>query len=73
MEPDQTIEWLGIKLQVPAAWEIVRHAVSFANGRLVFDFGGQTLKLHWLGLGASYIWGHNFSGWSAGIDLRFQF
>jgi hypothetical protein len=44
-----------------------------ANGRLVFDFGGQTLKLHWLGLGASYIWGHNFSGWSAGIDLRFQF
>jgi len=44
-----------------------------ANGRLVLDFLGHPLKLRWLGLGASYFWGHNSSGWSAGIDMKFMF
>jgi hypothetical protein len=44
-----------------------------ANGRLVFDFLGKLWKVKWLGLGVSYFWGHDFSGWSGGLDLRFQF
>jgi hypothetical protein len=44
-----------------------------ANGRLVFDFLGKLWKLKWFGLGASYFWGHDLGGWSAGVDMRFQF
>ena len=44
-----------------------------ADGRLVLDFLGKVWKLRWLGLGASYFWGHDFHGWSTGIDVRFQF
>ena len=47
--------------------------VYTANGRLVLDFLGQLWKLKWLGLGVSYFWGHDFSGWSAGVDLQFKF
>jgi len=43
------------------------------NGRLVLDFLGKLWKVKWLGLGASYFWGHDFEGWSAGLDMRFQF
>jgi len=44
-----------------------------ADGRLVFDFLGKLWKVRWVGLGASYFWGHDFSGWSAGLDLRLKF
>ena len=44
-----------------------------ADGRLVLDFLGKLWKVRWLGLGTSYFWGHDFSGWSAGLDLRLQF
>ena len=44
-----------------------------ANTRLVLDFLGKLWKVKWIGLGASYFWGQDFSGWSAGLDLRFQF
>jgi hypothetical protein len=44
-----------------------------ADGRLVLDFLGKLWKVRWLGLGASYFWGHEFSGWSAGVDVRLQF
>jgi hypothetical protein len=37
------------------------------------DFLGELWKVRWLGLGASYFWGDNFSGWSMGVDLRLQF
>ena len=44
-----------------------------ANARFVLDFLGKLWKVKWIGLGASYFWGQDFSGWSAGVDLRFQF
>ena len=47
--------------------------VYTANGRLVLDFLGKLWKVKWLGVGASYFWGQNFSGWSAGMDLRLKF
>ena len=47
--------------------------VYTANARLVLDFLGRLWKVKWLGLGVSYFWGHEFSGWSAGLDMRFQF
>jgi len=43
-----------------------------ANGRFVLDFLGKLWKVKWLGLGVSYFWGHDFSGWSAGVDLRLK-
>ena len=47
--------------------------VYTANGRLVLDFLGKLWKVRWLGLGASYFWGQDMSGWSAGLDLQFKF
>jgi hypothetical protein len=44
-----------------------------ADARLVLDFLGKLWKVRWLGLGASYFFGQNFSGWSAGVDVRFKF
>src|SRR5262249_26298565 len=41
-----------------------------ADGRLVLDLLGKVWKVRWVGLGASYIWGHDFGGWSVGLDLR---
>jgi len=43
------------------------------DGRLVLDFLGKLPKVRWAGLGVSYFWGHDFGGWSAGLDLRFKF
>ncbi len=43
------------------------------NGRLVLDMLGKIWKTRWIGVGASYFWGDNFSGWAAGADLRLQF
>jgi hypothetical protein len=43
------------------------------HGRLVLDFLNQLWKLQWLGLGASYIWGTNISGWTVGADVAFRF
>ncbi len=47
--------------------------VYTVTGRLVLDFLGKLWKVQWLGLGASYFWGHNLEGWSAGLDMRFKF
>lgn len=43
------------------------------NGRLVMDVLGKLWKLRWVGLGASYFFADHLSGWSAGLDFRFQF
>lgn len=43
------------------------------HGRLVFDFLSQVWKVQWLGVGASYVWGPNFSGWTWGADVTFRF
>jgi hypothetical protein len=43
------------------------------HGRLVFDFLNQLWKVQWLGIGASYVWGPNITGWTAGADVAFRF
>jgi hypothetical protein len=43
------------------------------NGRFVADLLGKVWKVRWLGLGASYFYGDHFNGWTAGVDLQFQF
>ena len=43
------------------------------HGRLVLDFLNQLWKVQWLGIGASYLWGPNVTGWSAGADVTFRF
>jgi len=43
------------------------------HGRLVLDFLNQFWKTQWIGIGGSYIWGSNFSGWSVGADVAFRF
>lgn len=43
------------------------------HGRIVLDFLNQLWKVQWLGLGASYIWGTNISGWTVGADVTFRF
>jgi hypothetical protein len=44
----QTIEWLGLRLEVPEAWEIVRHSLSQDRGSLVFvDRRTQRMELFW--------------------------
>lgn len=43
------------------------------HGRLVLDFLDQLWKVQWLGLGASYIWGTNITGWTVGADVAFRF
>lgn len=43
------------------------------HGRVVLDFLNQLWKFQWIGLGASYVWGPNFTGWTAGADVTFVF
>ena len=47
--------------------------VYTVNGRFVMDLLGKVWKVRWLGFGASYLFGDRFDGWTAGVDLRFQF
>jgi hypothetical protein len=47
--------------------------LNTANARLVADLLGKVWKVKWVGIGVSYFWGDNFAGWSAGLDLQFQF
>lgn len=43
------------------------------HGRLVLDFLNQLWGVQWIGLGASYLWGTNISGWTVGADVEFRF
>ncbi|MHB1871345.1 MAG: hypothetical protein ACYCT1_10905 [Steroidobacteraceae bacterium] len=43
------------------------------HGRLVLDFLNQLWGVQWIGLGASYLWGTNLSGWTVGADVEFHF
>ena len=47
--------------------------VYTVNGRFVLDLMGKAWVVRWLGLGYSYFWADNFSGWSAGLDIRLDF
>jgi Solitary outer membrane autotransporter beta-barrel domain len=41
--------------------------------RVVLDFLGELWKVQWIGIGASYYWGNDFTGWSVGADVAFRF
>ncbi len=43
------------------------------HGRVVLDFLNQLWKVQWIGVGASYVWGGNLTGWSVGADVVFRF
>jgi hypothetical protein len=43
------------------------------HGRLVLDFLNQFWKVQWMGIGGSYLWGSNFTGWTVGADVLFHF
>jgi hypothetical protein len=43
------------------------------HGRLVLDFLHQFWKVQWMGIGGSYLWGANFSGWTVGADVLLRF
>jgi hypothetical protein len=43
------------------------------HGRIVLDYLGKLWKVQWIGIGASYLWGSNFDGWSFGADIAFWF
>jgi hypothetical protein len=47
--------------------------LSEIHGRVVLDFLNQLWKVQWIGIGASYLWGPNITGWSAGLDVVFKF
>ena len=47
--------------------------LSEIHGRVVLDFLNQLWKVQWIGIGASYLWGPNITGWSAGLDVVFRF
>ena len=47
--------------------------VHTVNGRFVVDLIDKVWKMRWLGVGASYIFGDDFDGWTAGVDMRFRF
>jgi hypothetical protein len=40
------------------------------NGRLVLDMQSIWKVMNWVGLGATYSWSGNLSGWSVGLDIR---
>jgi hypothetical protein len=44
-----------------------------AHGRLVLDFLNQLWKFQWIGIGGSYVWGPNCTGWTVGADIAFRF
>ena len=48
-------------------------SLSEVHGRVVLDFLNQLWYAQWLGIGASYIWGTNISGWTVGADVVFRF
>jgi hypothetical protein len=43
------------------------------HGRLVLDFLHQLWKVKWIGVGTSYVWGRNITGWTVGADIAFRF
>ena len=50
----------------------VQH-LNEVHGRIVLDCLNQLWKFQWLGLGSSYVWGPNMTGWTVGVDATFRF
>ncbi|HTL57129.1 MAG TPA: hypothetical protein VL361_15715 [Candidatus Limnocylindrales bacterium] len=49
------------------------NGVNEIHGRVVLDVLNKLRKLKWLGVGGSYFWGDQFTGWSIGVDASFKF
>ena len=48
VSPYDAIEWLGLRLEVPQDWQIVRHGISSLNGCLTFtDRYSERMNLSW--------------------------
>jgi Solitary outer membrane autotransporter beta-barrel domain len=47
--------------------------INEAHGRVVLDFLNELWLTQWIGLGGSYYWGANITGWSAGVDFMIVF
>ena len=47
--------------------------INEVHGRLVLDFLNQLWKVQWIGIGGSYLWGGNITGWTVGADVVFRF
>jgi hypothetical protein len=47
--------------------------INEVHGRLVLDYLNQLWEVQWIGIGASYLWGSNISGWTFGAELTFRF
>ena len=52
---------------------IGKNCLYEAHGRLVLDYLNQLWKVQWIGIGASYLWGDGFTGYSYGLDIAFRF
>jgi len=50
----------------------VQH-LNEVHARIVLDCLDQLWKFQWLGLGSSYVWGPNMTGWTVGVDATFHF
>jgi hypothetical protein len=50
-----------------------RSNLNELHGRVVLDFLNQLWKVQWIGIGASYLWGPDITGWSAGLEVVFRF
>jgi hypothetical protein len=48
-------------------------SVNEIHGRVVLDVLNKLWKVKWLGVGGSYFWGDQFTGWSVGVDAAFKF
>lgn len=48
------------------------HHISEVHGRLVLDYLNQLWKVQWIGIGGSYVWGDNITGWTVGADVAFR-
>lgn len=46
--------------------------VNYVNGRLVLDTSGKLWIVKWLGVGTTYYWAEDLTGWVVGLDARFQ-
>ena len=46
--------------------------VNEIHGRVVLDFLDKLKVVKWIGLGGSYFWGQDFTGWSIGADVSFK-
>jgi hypothetical protein len=63
--------WIGFYGDLRDGFQ--RSNLNEIHGRVVLDFLNQLWKVQWIGIGASYLWGPNITGWSAGLDVVFRF